>query len=158
MIGFTPIGIIHTPFPDPHDIPIQPTGGTGVEGTVEVFEPYREGLADLDGFSHVILLYHLHRSSGYEMRVVPYLDEVPRGLFATRTPRRPNPIGLSIVRLARVEPGILHVEDLDVVDGTPLLDIKPYIPELEPVDRVRVGWLEGLDHGFREHRSNGRFA
>ncbi len=157
MIEFSPIGVIHTPFPEPGDMPVQPAGGAGVEGTVEVFEGYRDGLADLDGFSHVILLYHLHRGHGYELRVVPFRETIPRGLFATRAPRRPNPIGLSVVRLTGIEDGVLHVENLDIVDGTPLLDIKPYVPGLDPGHDVRVGWLESGGRTARERRDDGRF-
>ncbi len=99
-IEYEAIGVIHTPFTDPRGMPIQPAAAKGIEGTVEIREPFRDGLADLEGFSHVILIYHFHRSRGHELRVVPFLDSQPRGLFATRAPRRPNPIGLSVVRLA----------------------------------------------------------
>jgi tRNA-Thr(GGU) m(6)t(6)A37 methyltransferase TsaA len=113
-----------------------------VRGTVEVFPEFADGLADLDGFSHVVLLFHLHRSRGYELRVVPYLDTVERGLFATRAPRRPNPIGLSVVRLVGIEGNLVTVEDLDILDGSPLLDIKPWVPEFDDRDEIRQGWLE----------------
>jgi len=157
-IEFKPIGVIHTPFTEPKGIPIQPAAGREIEGTVEVFEPFRDGLADLDGFSHIALIFHLHRSEGYRLRVVPYLDTVERGLFATRAPRRPNPIGLSVVRLERIEDGTLHIRGVDMIDGTPLLDIKPYVPPFDDPERVRIGWLEAFRARIPGHRSDERFA
>lgn len=141
-IEFKAIGVIHTSYTEPEGTPIQPVGAVGVKGTVEVFGAYRDGLKDLDGFSHIVLLYHFHRSRGFSLRVVPYVDSQVRGLFATRAPRRPNAIGLSIVRLVRVEDGVLHIENVDMLDGTPLLDIKPYVPEFGAGEAVRTGWLE----------------
>jgi len=141
-IEYRPIGIIHTPFSEPKGMPIQPSRGRGVRGTVEVFAEFAEGLADLDGFSHIVLLYHLHRSRGYKLRVIPFLDTSERGLFATRAPKRPNPIGLSVVRLLGVEGNRLTVEDLDILDGTPLLDIKPYVGDFDRRTDVRMGWLD----------------
>jgi tRNA-Thr(GGU) m(6)t(6)A37 methyltransferase TsaA len=158
LISLEPIGVIHTPHAKPKGTPIQPAGAAGVKGTVEVFEPYGGGLADLDGFSHVILLYHFHLSDGYELGVVPFMDSVPRGLFATRAPRRPNPIGLSVVRLDRIEGRILHVEGVDIVDGTPLLDIKPYVPEFDAPAAVRTGWLEGVRRTVSGRRADERFV
>lgn len=156
-IEFSPIGLIHSPFTDPEGMPIQPAGAADVQGTVEVYEDFRAGLQDLDGFSHVILLYHLHRSRGFDLRVVPFLDTRPRGLFATRAPRRPNAIGLSVVRLHRIEDGMLHVRNIDVLDGTPLLDIKPYVPEFDAQAGVRVGWLEKAKQAVSQQRSDERF-
>ena len=141
-IAYEPIGIIHTPFSSQEGVPIQPCYAKGVEGTVEVFSEFAAGLKDLAGFSHIILLYHFHLSQGFSLRVKPFLDTEIRGLFATRAPNRPNPIGFSTVRLFRVEEAILHVAELDIVDGTPLLDIKPWVPQLEPREReVKIGWL-----------------
>ena len=157
-IELHPIGIVHTPHPTPEGTPIQPPGAAGMKGTVEVFEPYREGLADLDGFSHVVLLYHFHLSDDYELRVVPFMDTVPRGVFATRAPKRPNPIGLSVVRLDRIEGGILHVDRVDIVDGTPLLDIKPYVPEFDAPTEIRTGWLENARKTVSDRRADSRFA
>ncbi len=156
-IELEPIGIIHTPFSDPVGIPIQSTGGEGIAGTIEILPEYRDGLADLDGFSHVFLLYYLHRSEGYALRVIPFMDTVKRGVFATRAPKRPNPIGLSLVRLDGTENGVLHILDVDMLDGTPLLDIKPYIPQVDSRSDVRVGWLEQLQDKFPERRSDSRF-
>ena len=142
-IHFEPIGTIHTPFKKGTAVPIQPRYGRGVEGTVEVRPEFAEGLADLDGFSHLILLYHFHLAGPYQLKVRPYLDTELRGVFATRAPRRPNGVGLSVVRLLGVDGSILKVCDLDIVDGTPLLDIKPYMPSFEPSDELRIGWLAG---------------
>jgi tRNA (adenine37-N6)-methyltransferase len=142
LVEYRPIGVIHTPLEEPAGTPIQPSRGRGVRGTVEVFPEYADGLADLDGFSHVVLLYHFHRSRGHELRVTPYLDTVERGLFATRAPRRPNPIGVSVVRLVGIDGNVMTIEDLDILDGTPLLDIKPYVPEFDHREETRQGWLE----------------
>lgn len=156
-MDYRPIGIIHSPFTEPRGMPIQPAGARGVAGTVEVFDEFRDGLADLDGFSHVILLYHFHRSEGFSLSVVPFLDAQARGVFATRAPRRPNPIGLSVVKLCAVEGGVLHIENVDVLDGTPLLDIKPYVPQFDAAEDVRTGWLEAAGEGAKEKRSDDRF-
>ena len=152
-----PIGIIHTPFSQLEGMPIQPAGAAGTKGTAEVFEKFQAGLKDLDGFSHIILLYIFHRSPGFELEVVPYMDTQPRGLFATRAPKRPNPIGLSTVRLDRIENGNLHVRNVDILDGTPLLDIKPYVPEFDNYARVRAGWLEHVQRTVDDRKSDERF-
>jgi len=135
-IKYQPIGIIHSPFKEPRGTPIQPTAAKDVEGTVEVFPEYAEGLKDVDGFSHLILIYHFHLAKRVSLKVKPYMDNNLRGIFATRAPPRPNPIGLSIVQLIKVERNMLHIRDVDVVDGTPLLDIKPYVPEFDLEKRV----------------------
>ena len=137
-----PIGVIHTPFKEPRGTPIQPVKSAGAKGTIEIYPVYQPGLKDLDGFSHIILLYHFHLSSGFELTVTPYLDNNERGLFATRAPRRPNPIGISVVKLERVEENKLHIANVDIVDGTPLLDIKPYVNEFDSVEDYRIGWLK----------------
>ncbi len=154
----TPVGIIHTPFTEPRGTPIQSAGGRGVAGTVEVFPEFADGLKDLDGFSHLILLFHFHLSGPGPLKCVPYLDDTLRGVFATRSPRRPNPIGLSIVRLDRVEDNVLYVRDLDIVDGTPLLDIKPYVPPFDEQEEVRIGWLANRADRVDGTRDDGRFA
>ena len=157
-IEYKPIGIIHTPFKRPEGMPVQPAGGAGIRGTVEIFPEYEEGLKDLDGFSHVILLYHFHRSEGFKMRVVPYMDSRLRGLFATRAPKRPNPIGLSLVGLRKIEGAMLHIENVDILDGTPLLDIKPYVPEFDRQAKIRTGWLEEARKAVSKKRSDKRFS
>ena len=158
MIELRPIGIIHTPFTEPKGMPVQPKGAAGVRGTIEIFQEYRAGLKDLDGFSHIILLFHLHRSRGFKLHVVPYLDDRLRGLFATRAPRRPNPIGLSVVQLDRIENGVLHVQNVDILDGTPLLDIKPYVPEFDSPPEIRTGWLEAARKKVGTRRADERFT
>jgi tRNA-Thr(GGU) m(6)t(6)A37 methyltransferase TsaA len=137
------IGVIHTPFRQPGGTPVQGALGGDVEGEVLVDPIYREGLADLDGFSHIVLLYAFHRSSGYRLTVTPYLDTKPRGLFATRAPRRPSAIGMTVVRLIEVSECRLRVGGVDMLDGTPLLDIKPHVPAFDSPSGCRVGWLEG---------------
>jgi tRNA-Thr(GGU) m(6)t(6)A37 methyltransferase TsaA len=156
-IEFTPIGIIHSPFMDLEGMPIQPVGAAGVKGTVEVFEDFHPGLKDLDGFSHIILLYHFHRSHGFNLHVVPFMDSQKRGLFATRAPKRPNPIGLSVVQLDKVEDGVLYIQAVDILDGTPLLDIKPYVPEFDAQVGVRTGWLEKAGKTVLSRKSDDRF-
>ena len=153
-----PIGIIHTPFKEPEGMPIQPAGGLGVKGVVEVFPEFRAGLKDLDGFSHIVLVYEFHRSQGFSLEVVPYMDTQTRGLFATRAPKRPNPIGISTVKLDRIENGDLHIENLDILDGTPLLDVKPYVPEFDREEEVRAGWLEHARKTVAGRISDARFA
>ena len=157
VFSFRPIGIIRSPYHDPEGMPIQPKGACGVPGTVEVFEEYRAGLADLEGFSRIILIYPFYRSTGYSLVVTPFLDTRPRGLFSTRAPRRPNAIGLSIVRLVGVDRGHLTIEDVDILDGTPLLDIKPYVPAFDSFPDERSGWLSGCDEKVTLARSDGRF-
>ena len=134
-----PIGVIHSPFVDQQNTPIQPSRSQAV-GQVEVFSAYAGGLQDLEAFSHIILLYVFHRSTGYTLQVKPFLDDHLHGLFATRYPRRPNPIGLSIVRLAGRQENLLDIEGVDVLDGTPLLDIKPYVPDFDIYPDVETGW------------------
>ena len=156
-IEFTPIGVIHSPFMELEGMPIQPVGAAGVKGTVEVFEDFHPGLKDLDGFSHIILLYHFHRSHGFNLHVVPFMDSQKRGLFATRAPKRPNPIGLSVVQLDKVEDGVLYIQAVDILDGTPLLDIKPYVPEFDAQVGVRTGWLEKAGKTVLSRKSDDRF-
>jgi len=136
------IGIIHTPFKKLEGMPVQPHGAIGVKGKIDIFDEFRDGLKDLDGFSHIILIYMFHRSRGFKLEVVPFLDTLPRGLFSTRAPKRPNPIGISTVKLDRIEEGKLYVQNIDILDGTPLLDIKPYIPEIDGNSEIRIGWFE----------------
>jgi len=156
-IVLKPIGVIHSPFKDLDGMPIQPAGASGVKGTVEVFEEYRTGLNDLDGFSHIVLLYLFHRSQGFSLHVVPYLDTQMRGVFATRAPRRPNAIGLSVVQLDMIKDGMLQIQNVDILDGTPLLDIKPYVPEFDAQVKVRTGWLENVKGRVKHRKSDDRF-
>lgn len=156
-VKYRSIGTIHSPFKDIEGMPIQPPGATGVRGTVEVLPELSEGLRDLEGFSHIILLYHFHRVREARLVVVPFMDTEPHGVFATRAPKRPNPIGLSVVRLVGIEGNLVQIEGVDVLDGTPLLDIKPYVPAFDRPVVERVGWLEGMKKEVRGKRSDGRF-
>jgi tRNA (adenine37-N6)-methyltransferase len=157
-VTYRPIGTICSPFKNVQGMPIQPTGARGVAGKVLIEGKYRKGLKDLEGFSHIILIYHLHRTEGYALRVRPFLDDSEHGIFACRSPRRPNPIGFSVVKLIRVAGLVLHIEDVDIVDGTPLLDIKPYVPLFDSVSDVKTGWFADCAHAVHEARSDGRFA
>jgi tRNA-Thr(GGU) m(6)t(6)A37 methyltransferase TsaA len=156
-IIYKPIGAIHSPFKEPREAPIQSACAWDIAGTVEIFPEYSEGLADLEGFSHIILLYHFHLSKVFSLKVKPYLDEQLRGVFATRAPARPNPIGMSIVRLVKIEGEKLCIRDVDILDGTPLLDIKPYVPEFDSRNAEKIGWLSGKIEELPETRDDGRF-
>jgi len=157
-IYYKPIGIIYSPFKEPGGTPIQPAGATGIDAKVELFEEYAEGLKDLDGFSHIILICHFHLSKKGSLRVKPYLDSNLHGVFSTRSPSRPNPIGISVVRLVKIEENILYIQDADIVDGTPLLDIKPYVPDFEGREPVKIGWLEKNIHKLLTSKDDGRFV
>ena len=139
-------------------MPIQPAGARGVRGYIEVLPEFVPGLKDVDGFSHLMLLYHFHLVEGYSLEVVPFLDDTPRGVFATRAPRRPNPIGLSVVRLESVQGARLNIRDVDIVDGTPLLDIKPFVPVFDNRDTTRIGWLTEKSTEAGEKKSDHRFG
>ena len=147
-ITYNPIGVIHSPFENGNGVPIQPALARGIKGTVEVYPEFEMGLDDLDGFSHIILIYHFHLSNGFQLKVKPYLDNNFRGVFATRSPRRPNNIGISVVKLVNVEKNILSIENVDIVNNTPLLDIKPYVPEFNAAENNRIGWLTNLKDKF----------
>ena len=157
-ISFVPIGLIRSPFVDTTDMPIQAAAATGIAGRIELDPRFAEGLADLGGFSHLILLYHLHRIVESRLVVTPFLDDEPHGIFATRAPARPNPIGLSTVRLISIDNATLHIEDVDVVDGTPLLDIKPYVPALDDRADPRIGWYAGRLDALPTARADDRFG
>jgi tRNA-Thr(GGU) m(6)t(6)A37 methyltransferase TsaA len=156
-VVYEPIGVIRTPFKTRENMPIQPAGGKGIEGVAVLRPDLAEALADVDGFSHIYLIYHMHKSKGYSPKVVPFLDTQKRGLFATRAPRRPNPIGISVVRVKRIDANKVYFEDVDMLDGTPLLDIKPCVREFDRTTRMRIGWLEGKSRRARRKRSDGRF-
>ncbi len=141
-IDLSPIGIIHSPYAEPAGVPIQGVYSPDSTGTVEVFPEFAEGLTDLEGFSHILLLYCFHRAQGYSLMCRPFLDDRDHGVFATRAPRRPNPLGLSLVELHKVEGAVLTIGKVDIVDGAPLLDIKPYVPDFDMRHEVRTGWIE----------------
>ena len=156
-IVLSPIGIIYSPFATAAGIPIQPRAAIGVTGQVVVFPEYSEGLNDLAGFSHLYLLYHFHLAGSFQLKVVPFLDSEPRGVFATRAPSRPNRLGLSVVRLRELRGNILVVENVDVVDGTPLIDIKPYVPAFDHWKVDSIGWLADKSASVPAARSDDRF-
>ncbi len=142
-IRIKPIGVVHSPFKDPVGVPKDSTDGMNYRGTVEIFPEYKEGLKDLDGFSHIIILFYFHKSEYSHLIVKPFLDDTLRGVFSTRSPHRPNYIGLSLVELQKIEDNIIYIKGIDMIEGTPVLDIKPYIPEFESNEGIRIGWLEG---------------
>ena len=154
---YKPIGIIHTPFKDIKEMPIQPIGAKGIQGTIKIEPEYADGIKDLEGFSHIFLIYHFHFSQGYSLHIKPFMDDDLHGVFATRAPKRPNPIGISVVRLLRVKGVVLHIEDVDMVDGTPLLDIKPYVPEFDALKAERIGWLFKKVNKVHKAKSDERF-
>ncbi|MBN1677889.1 MAG: tRNA (N6-threonylcarbamoyladenosine(37)-N6)-methyltransferase TrmO [Candidatus Thermoplasmatota archaeon] len=156
-ITYRPIGVVHSPFKEAKGTPIQPTAAKGTDGTIELFPEFAEGLDDVEGFSHIILIYHFHLAKKWSLKVRPFMDIRTRGVFSTRAPSRPNSIGVSIVRLVKVEGNTLHVEDMDIVDGTPLLDIKPYVPEFDTRDVDRIGWLSQNVGKLNTAKDDGRF-
>ena len=139
-----PIGLIHSSFTRPKGTPIQPAVADGAEGTVELFEQFIPGLKDLDGFARIWLVHWFHRAPEPKLLVKPFLDKAERGIFAVRAPCRPNPIGISPVRLLRIEGNVLHIADVDIIDRTPLLDIKPYAPRFDCFEAARSGWLDDV--------------
>jgi tRNA-Thr(GGU) m(6)t(6)A37 methyltransferase TsaA len=157
-IRYKPIGVIRTPFPSPNGVPIQAAAARGIVGRVEMDPGIVDGLTDLEGFSHVILIYHFHEAKAASLRVTPFLDSVERGVFATRSPARPNAIGISVVRLLGIEGNVICVENVDIVDGTPLLDIKPYVPQFDGADDLRIGWLKDNIRKLNHTRDDGRFG
>lgn len=156
-IVYQPIGTIHSPFQNIQGMPIQPAGAKGIAGTIEIKPEYVDGLQDIEGFSHIILIYHFHLAKGYSLKVKPFLDENLRGVFATRAPKRPNPLGISVVKLIKVKDNVLQIEDVDIVDGTPLLDIKPYVPEFDVQKVEKIGWLSRKIKKARRVKSDKRF-
>ncbi len=157
MIEFKQIGITHTQFKEPANVPIQPIAGLDIGGSVEIYPEYSDGLKDLNGFSHLYLIYHFHLIKDGKLLVKPFLDDTLRGVFATRAPSRPNPIGLSIVRLEKISGNILFIKDLDIVDGTPLLDIKPFVPKFDNRNLCKIGWLENNLNKLSSARDDCRF-
>ena len=157
-ISFSPIGIIHSPFSKPKGTPIQPSAAGNVMGTLEVFPEFTEGLKDIEGFSHIILIYYFHLAKEQSLLVTPFMDKEKHGVFATRASGRPNPIGFSVVSLENVKGNILHIKGIDIIDGTPLLDIKPCVPEFDFGEVTKIGWLQNSIHALPETRDDGRFT
>ena len=158
-VVYKPIGTIHSPFKDLEGMPIQPIGAKGIKGEVHLSKKYEEGLKDLEGFSHIILIYYLHLSRGHQLHVKPFLDNTKRGIFATRAPKRPNPIGMSVVHLDKIEGSKIHISNVDIVDGTPLLDIKPYVPHFDVCEgeEICIGWFEDKHEDANHKKSDRRF-
>ena len=159
-VTYQPIGVIHSPFKDLEGMPIQPIGARGIKGEIHLNEAYVEGLDDLEGFSHIILIYHFHLCNGHLLKVKPFLDNIERGIFSTRAPKRPNSIGLSVVRLEKIEGATIHISNVDIIDGTPLLDIKPYIPhfDISENEEVFIGWFENKHQEANIKKSDKRFV
>jgi len=157
-IEMRPIGYVRSPIKDRSMAPIQPEGGKDIRGTIEIMPEFVEGLRDLEGFSRIQVIFHLHESEDYSLTVIPFLDDRERGVFSTRAPRRPNPIGLSSVILERIQGNKMHIRGMDMIDGTPVLDIKPYVPRIDSHPDERIGWIEDRDQGMENSRSDGRFG
>ena len=155
-IIYKSIGLIRSSFKEPAGTPIQ-AAKSDATGAIEIKAEYADALLDLDGFSHIILIYHFHLAKT-ALQVKPFMDEQLHGSFAVRSPARPNNIGISIVRLDKVEDNVLFVSGLDIVDGTPLLDIKPFIPAMDHREVTRIGWLEKNIHKMDAIKDDGRFV
>lgn len=156
-LTFEPIGIIHTPHKTKDGMPIQSNGAKGIKGQIIIKEEFALGLTDLEGFSHIFLIYNFHKSIGFELLSTPFLDDKKHGVFATRVPKRPNPIGISVVRLLKIEKNIIYIENVDMLDETPLLDIKPYIPDFDVHKTEKTGWIENKKIKLSETKSDVRF-
>ena len=153
------IGTIHTEFKKIEGMPIQPTGAKGIKGTIEIKDQYIDGLKDLKDFSHIHIIYLLHKVEGYMLEVKPFMDDNTHGVFATRSPKRPNRIGMSVVKVIDVKDNKVCVENIDVLDETPLLDIKPYVPQLyeDTIDDLKIGWFENNHKKAKSQKSDDRF-
>ncbi|MFC0877219.1 tRNA (N6-threonylcarbamoyladenosine(37)-N6)-methyltransferase TrmO [Saccharicrinis sp. FJH2] len=158
QIIIKPIGIIHTPYTDIPDMPIQPIAAEGITGYIELEPEYLEGLRDLDGFSHITLLYHFHKIEDHQLKVIPFMDTQERGIFSTKAPKRPNAIGMSTVKLTGIQGNLIYIEQVDMLDGTPLIDIKPFYPRYDNRENVTIGWLEkNKDMPLEKLRADERF-
>ncbi|MEI7596188.1 MAG: tRNA (N6-threonylcarbamoyladenosine(37)-N6)-methyltransferase TrmO [Bacteroidota bacterium] len=157
-VAYKPIGIIHSPFKTLENIPIQNIGAKGVVGRIEISPEFELGLKDLNGFSHLILIYHLHLVEQSSLLVKPFMDNMERGIFATRAPVRPNPIGMTVVKLIEINNNFLTVENIDMLDQTPLLDIKPCLPMIDNVENIQLGWLTNKIQDFESKKSDNRFS
>jgi probable methyltransferase, YaeB/AF_0241 family len=157
-ITYRAIGTLHSPHGSTTGMPIQPTGARGINGHITIFPEFAAGLKDLDGFSHVIILYHLHRVHGHDLLVKPFLDTQTHGIFSTRSPKRPNPIGLSVLELRGVQGARVLLSNVDILDGTPVLDIKPYVPGFDVWPAERTGWFEGKVENATTCKADDRFA
>ena len=154
---YQPVGMIHSPFKTIEGVPIQPCAAKGNQGRIQMNREYTAGLNGLSEFSHIILIYHFQLSKGHSLEVVPFLDKTSHGVFATRVPKRPNPIGISLVKMIRIEDHSVIVENIDIVDGTPLLDIKPYVGRFDLVENEKIGWYQARINRAETTRSDLRF-
>ena len=158
-VTYRSIGVVRSPFTAVEGMPIQPSRAQAAEGSLEIDPEFRAGLKDLDGFSHILVVCHLHRVTGAELiTVVPFLDTERRGIFATRAPKRPNPISISLLRIKSVNAGSVQVLDVDLLDGTPILDIKPYVPEFDARQDARIGWYAQASRKDEKVVSDKRFS
>lgn len=157
-VVFEPIGTIYSPFTELAGMPIQPAGAKDVEGYIELREDLQPGLDDVDGFSHLYLFYHFHENAGYSLKVTPFMDTELRGVFSTRAPRRPNMLGCSIVELIKVEGNRIYVRGLDILSGTPLLDVKPYVDKFDCLTGTKSGWLTTNAEKSEQLKSDNRFV
>ena len=157
--AFRPIGTIYSPHKETSTIPIQPVFCKDIEGRIVLETEYAEGLRGLEGFSHIYLFYYFHESGKVCLQLKPYLSDREQGIFATRAPHRPNKLGMSLVRLVNIQENVLHVKDIDILDGTPLFDIKPYIQRFDSRENTRSGWQDTIpddvatSRGVREYKS-----
>jgi tRNA-Thr(GGU) m(6)t(6)A37 methyltransferase TsaA len=156
-IAYQVIGVVRSPWITLEGMPLQSVAAPEVHGQIDIHSSLVPGLADLEDFSHLHVIAHLHRGAPGGLTVVPFLDDTPRGIFATRSPRHPNPIGISVVRLLAVRGAILEIAGVDLLDGTPVLDIKPYVPAFDTVAAERTGWLERAAQRVHEVRADARF-
>ncbi len=158
LISYQPIGIVNSSFKDSIGTPIQPVASPKSKATVEIFDEYAEGLSDIEGFSHIILIFHMHLIKKSQLKVIPFLDTDEHGIFATRSPGRPNPIGFSVVKLEKRNGNILHIIGIDIIDGTPLLDIKPFVPAFDVHKASKIGWFENVNFHIEKIKDDGRFC
>ena len=153
------IGTIYTTFEKIEGMPIQPTGAKGIKGTIVIKEKYIDGLKDLEHFSHINILYILHKIEDYLLEVKPFMDNKTHGIFATRSPKRPNRIGSSVVKIDKIEGNTIYISNVDILNGTPLIDIKPYVPQLyeDTIDELKIGWFEKNHKKAKSQKSDDRF-
>ncbi|MEN8125897.1 MAG: tRNA (N6-threonylcarbamoyladenosine(37)-N6)-methyltransferase TrmO [Bacteroidota bacterium] len=156
-LTYISIGTIFTPFNKKEGMPIQPVGAIGNRGRIEIKPEFAEGLANLDGFSYIILIYDFHKSEGFDLKIKPFLSEKEFGVFSTRAPKRPNSIGLSVVKLLSINDNIIEVENIDILNKTLLLDIKPYVPEFDIHNAEKIGWMENKLTNISNTKSDNRF-
>ena len=155
-VNYKPIGVIRSPFEENVGVPRQAIGASDIKGSIEVFKEFSEGLKDMDGFSHIVVIFHLHMVKRPSLKACPPWDGKEHGIFATRSPYRPNPIGLSVVKLESIDKNILYISGIDMADSSPVLDIKPYVPDLNPNKDVRIGWLTDKVEGMNKSKSGDR--